>query len=439
MPDSVDPSLRRLARRLGIGLFLAMWPRWAVGSLLIAGGLALASRMFLPAASPWLPWLWVAPALAAVPVAILCYARAFRPTEVIAIADSLSGGHGFLLALQETGDQSWAQSARARSLSAFPLPRLAPWRQLAPLAPAIGFLTLALWLPQRVPAATSRALADDIASNLSTAVIELKQQELITPAEEERLQEEIERIRQGAKERVDAASWEATDALRERLATSLAQKQDAAKWAQESLDRYADAIESGKSLGSGAAAEAAELSKALEKLAESGLLAAAPAELKELAKGGKLPIDPRALRQLQASLGKYLDAMNGRVAAAARLGKEFGRFDPSEFPLASELLPDGDGRPGSGGVNRGRADADLTWGNETAAFDQFKAKPLPPGAARSPDDWTPVTELPGAPQESAERGRSAAARQYDAVAGQTAWRRNLAPRHQSAVKKYFAK
>jgi len=34
---------------------------------------------------------------------------------------------------------------------------------------------------------------------------------------------------------------------------------------------------------------------------------------------------------------------------------------------------------------------------------------------------------------------SSAARQYSAVAGQSAWRRSLAPRHQSAVKKYFDK
>jgi hypothetical protein len=100
---------------------------------------------------------------------------------------------------------------------------------------------------------------------------------------------------------------------------------------------------------------------------------------------------------------------------------------------------DGDGQPGRGGINRGRGDADLTWGQETKPFDRFKSKPLPPGAARSPDDWAPVVTLPGAPQESPTASAQAAAREYSAAAGQTAWRRSLAPRHQSAVKKYFAK
>jgi hypothetical protein len=90
-------------------------------------------------------------------------------------------------------------------------------------------------------------------------------------------------------------------------------------------------------------------------------------------------------------------------------------------------------------VNRGRADAELTWGKETTPFDRFKSKPLPPGAARSADDWAPVVTLPGAPQESPTAGAQAAAREYAASAGDAAWRRSLAPRHQSAVKKYFAK
>jgi anti-sigma factor RsiW len=64
---------------------------------------------------------------------------------------------------------------------------------------------------------------------------------------------------------------------------------------------------------------------------------------------------------------------------------------------------------------------------------------LPPGAPRSPDDWAPVVVLPGSPQEAAVLSAQAAARQYAAGAGQSAWRRSLAPRHQSAVKKYFDK
>lgn len=439
LPASVRPLLRRLARRLALGLFLDVWPGWAAASLLAAGLAALACRMFFPAASPWLPWLWLAPIVTAAPALVLCVVRAYRPADVVAVADWLSGGRGLLLAMLETGDPAWLESPALAHAAAFSLPRLRPWRRLRVLPVAIAFLAVVLLLPQRTPRGSQAALADDIAADLTAAVAELKQQDLIAPGEEKTLEEAIERIRRGAEERVDASSWEAADALREKLAADVAAKEDAMRWAQESLARYA-ASPSGTKGDPRAPAAAAELTKALENLARSGLLDAASKDLLRQLKAGTLPADPKALGELAAAVSKYLAEGRGRAAALARLGKEAGRFDPREFPLNhSEMARDGDGDPGRGGVNRGRGDAELTWGKETVPFDRFKATPLPPGAARSADDWAPVVELPGSPEASPNRGSAAAARQYGAVAGQAAWRRTLAPRHQSAVKKYFAK
>jgi hypothetical protein len=441
MPASVRPVLRRLSRRLAIGLFLDVWPVWAVASLLASGLVVLICRMFFPGAAPHLYWLWLAPVLIALPAVAICVIRAYRPAEVIALADWLSGGQGMLLTLLERNDPAWAGSPLVASASKFTLPRLRPWRKLATLPPAVMFLALALWLPQRNPAqGASAVLADDMAADLKATVVVLKQQDLITPEEEKKLEEEIDRIQRAAKERVDASSWEAADALREKVAAGLADKQDAVKWAEDSLARFAAAGQAGGSPDSQVRANPAELTAALEKLARSGLLAGAPADLQGLLKGGKLPTDPEALRRLAASLSAHLANTKGRLDGVARLGKATGRFDPSEFPIDSDqAAADGDGIPGRGGINRGRADAELTWGKETAPFDRFKASALPPGAARSPDDWAPVAELPGAPRESAVSSAPSAARQYAPAAGQTAWRRTLAPRHQSAVKKYFEK
>jgi len=139
-------------------------------------------------------------------------------------------------------------------------------------------------------------------------------------------------------------------------------------------------------------------------------------------------------------VSKYLGEMKGRFGDLATLGKEFGRFNPSDFPLESDGAEGARvNMPGRGGIDRGRGDAELTWGKELSPMDRFKAHALPPGAARSPDDWAPLAELPGTPLESPEFSRSAAARQYASAPGQSAWRRTLAPRHQSAVKKYFDK
>jgi hypothetical protein len=438
VPGRMRPGLKRLGRQLAVGLFLDVWPAWAIASFLAAGAIAVTCRLFFPAAAPYLPWLWLAPALSLIPAGILCVVHRYRPHEVVALADSLGGGQGVLLTLTERADPTWVESPLVDHSLRFELPRLRPWRRLSALPVAAAFLSIGLWLPQRIPSGDAGALADDIAGGLASTLEQLKQQDLVTPEDEQKLDEEIERIRRAAEERVDGSSWEAADAVREKMVAAVAAKQDAVKWAQDALRRYAAAAQgSGAGAQAGAKAEAAELAEAIAKLAENGLLAGAPAELQRRLKPGRLPTDPQALRDLVNSLSEYLGETNGRIGSLGKLGKEFGRFDPSEFPLDSGA---GDnGNPGQGGINRGRADAALTWGKESLPIDRFKSAPLPPGAARSADDWAPVVEAPGAPSEAPVASATAAARQYTDSAGQSAWRRTLAPRHQSAVKKYFAK
>jgi hypothetical protein len=438
LPVSVSPQLRRLARRLALGLVLDVWPAWAAGGLLLAGLVALACRLFVPAAALHLRWLWLVPLVSLVPALIVCARRAYRHEDVAALADWLSGGHGLLLTLTECPDRRWAHSPLVECAAAIAMPRLRPWRRLAPIVPAAAFLTAALWLPQRAPAPRQAPLARDIADDLSSTLETLVEQSLVTEDEEQALEQEIERIRRAADERVDASAWEAADALRERMADAVAGKHDAVQWARESLRRFAEAAEGGGGSGQPDAQAEAELAQALERLAKSGLLANAPPELQKLLGTGTLPEGAQARAELMQALAQYLDGAGSRFSEVAALGREFGRFDPSEFPLESGAAADGDGQPGAGGVNRGRGDAPLTYGQESLPLDRFKASALPPGAARSPDDWAPVVELPGAPGEAPVLSTAAAARQYSATAGQAAWRRSLAPRHQSAVKRYFA-
>src|SRR4029434_3179030 len=92
LPVPVQRTLQKLTRRVAVGLFLEMWPRGGVGSLLVSGTIALLCRIFLSSAAPFLPWLGLAPLLAAIPAIYLCIKRAYRPSEIAALAGSLSGG-----------------------------------------------------------------------------------------------------------------------------------------------------------------------------------------------------------------------------------------------------------------------------------------------------------------------------------------------------------
>ena len=435
VPASLIPIVRRFSRRLRLGLFLDAWPQWAAGALLAAGCAALVCRLFFPAADPYLFWLLTAPALAILPAAVLAIRRAYRPEEVLAIVDSMSGGDGAILTLAERDDQAWSHAPQIGRAAHIALPHFRPWRRLAVVVPALAFLAVALLLPQRIPAAGASPMAEDVVSGLSAALAELKTHDLVTAEEEKQLEEEIERVRNAARERMDASAWEAADAVKEKMAANAAAKQDAAKWAQEALARYSAA---GGLDASADASAKAELSKALEALARSGALAGAPMDIQKMIASGKLPTDAASLEKLAASLSQYLGDVQGRLGELRGFGGRGSRFDPTEFAAAGEGEDAAGGnRPGRGGVSRGRADAELTYGQESQPADKFKAQALPPGYVRSPDDWAPIVNMPGAPNVAPEVGGRAAARAYAEDAGQAAWRRTLAPRHQSAVKKYF--
>ena len=241
-------------------------------------------------------------------------------------------------------------------------------------------------------------------------MVELKQQELITPDEEKRLEEEIERIRRGAEERVDASSWEAADALREQVVgrpVREAGRREVGRGEPGALRGRGD--RPARAASRSAEAQAAELTKALEKLAQSGLLAGAPADLQRLLKGGKLPADAEVAR---ASWRRRSPSISPR-----RTGRFGGLAQARQGvrPVRSVGVParvrpvsaDGDGEPGRGGdQSRPRRCGRSPGARRSSPFDRFKAQPLPPGAARSPDDWAPVVELPGAPQESPDAERA---------------------------------
>jgi hypothetical protein len=442
LPVPVRLALRRLARRLTLGVFLDVWPTYAAVGIVVAGLAALVCRLFVPAANPYLWWLWFSPIAAMVPAWVVCRLRAYTPDQLVALADSLAGGDGLLLAAVERPGTEWADSTRLSTIADRPLPVLRASRRWRVVALAATFLAAMLLLPQRQPAAAaSTLLASQMADDVAASVAELKARQVLTPDEEKKLDEEIAQLRRGAAKRMDESSWEAADAMKERLAAELAAKRDAVAWAQESLARFAAARAGGAADAQRASgATAGELTAALEQLAKSGMLEGAPAELGDLASGRtSLPTDAAALAKLAEALGKYLGGRRGDLARAAS-GLRGQRFDPDEFQLADELGAgvggEGD-EPGRGGVTRGRADAPLTWGNETQPFDRFKAQELPPGVARGPDDWAPVAQLPGAPRSSSRVNTSSTGRAYADTAGQEAWRRSLAPRHQRAVRKYF--
>ena len=288
-------ELRRLSRRLAIGLYLDAWPPWAAGSLLLAGVVTLICRVFFPAA-------FATPALAVAGAGPRSGSRTrssatgalYSPADVVALADSLTGGTGTAAgAVRDRRYRVARVRARGVGIGRGRSRGCGRGARLAVIAPAAGVPGRGVLAAAARAASTDAPLADDIAADLDATLAELKQQELITPAEEARLEEEIERIRQSAEHRVDASSWEAADALREQVAAGVVREAERAEVGRGEpgalRGRGAGRRQRGRRRRAGAGRGADESARTAWR--SSGLLAGAPADLQRLLKGGKLPTD----------------------------------------------------------------------------------------------------------------------------------------------------
>lgn len=95
------------------------------------------------------------------------------------------------------------------------------------------------------------------------------------------------------------------------------------------------------------------------------------------------------------------------------------------------------GRPGRGGITRGRGDAFLRLSNETEGDTAgMQAKKLPRGAV-VPKTWERIGISRVAPTTAPERANEAGS-EGTTGAGEAAWRRRLAPHHRRAVRRYFS-
>lgn len=94
-------------------------------------------------------------------------------------------------------------------------------------------------------------------------------------------------------------------------------------------------------------------------------------------------------------------------------------------------------QPGVGGVGRGRADAEMTWGEETSGdTSKFEAKSLPDARYADPEN-SEIVGLGAAAPTVDPRAEAPGSGAIEASSGQSAWRRRLAPHHREAVRTWF--
>jgi hypothetical protein len=351
------------------------------------------------------------------------------------------------------------------------LPRIRPRRLLYYVGLPLLFAVAVCFVPQRkLPATTiePQTVAQQAAEQLEQMLRLVEEAEVLDEEQEQQLHEEIAKLAEEAQESpLTHEKWETVDALQQKLRLKL----------DEATAQAGKAADAAALLALAAAGELQNLSsdrleslekevlETLQKMQQSGRLKGVPRELLEqlekLSKNGQpfqqLPEDLGERQEFLDQLQKFLNDEQKKLAGARKQfkGHRHGEAEEAEWEcsecgaeceggLCAQCRGNGlsqrngDGQPGRGGINRGRGDAAMSWGDESD--DQgvkFKETVLPPGFQEDPkEEVRGVSQAPPEtePAATAPRGPS---RQVDAASGRETWDRRLRPRHREVVRQYF--
>lgn len=471
---SLDSTVRQFRRRVVLARALVVVRS---GVLLLAGFAVfavIALRLFDVQVTPTETWLLAL--LLPIGAGLFHGLRATPgPMAFASHVDRRGYGMGLLLASIERDLGTWSEDAAQRLAAAQKaLPEVRPLGAIAAVVVSVVGVGLLAFLPQLDPVAGSGTSAAAIAGALESARDELDLVRELALAEEEeaaRLEQRLDALEQRIEEQ-QAVGWSDVDAfvdaVREAGEESArgheAVRARSAELASALASR--DAEEQDRRELAALAARARDLGmfdglppdvqKALESLARRGGAAEGAADGEA---GGTLDpesLDAERIRELARALadrGKVRldhakDKLAGRVDAEA-LQRLLDQQDGGAAGAASDPMQaqgegwdptpgeDGAGVPGRGGLGRGRADATLDHlGATEVDLSGLRAEQLPDGIA-PPDKWDVAGIGRAEPEVAPERARPGTGRAPSGGPGSASARRNLAPRHRDAVRRFF--
>jgi hypothetical protein len=454
-----------LALRLAVGFMTAWGFVWGMAVLVLR----------VAAGTPRSLLLWGL--LGVVPAVglgiILSRRRLPRRQSVRALLDKQSRCGGLFMAAEEADLGSW----RAR-MPAITVPQLT-WRSRRPaalLAAASLFVLVGFLIPQRLVSITgghTLEVAGEI-EKLTAQIDVLEQEKILEPTKAESLKDKLEQIRADASGEDPVKTWEALDHLRPIPEEAAAEAAEAAISKTEDLtqaealaEAVAQTLEQQAQEGEAAmdpklVSEAmAELSQMVEAAAAQDESLKRRLERKDLQKAVEASeLSPEQLEQLANTLreckGDVADLLQKLSEAdlvdlsTLELNGQVGKCDPEglaaflkenegQMSVGEMLAESKEGRPGRGGVDRGRGDAAMTWGDESSEEGtKFKETILPPAALDAAKESVLAGVSAGAPTVETDAAPSEPGALTGAAAGAgSAHTQTVLPRHRGTVRRYF--
>lgn len=462
--------IARCWQRLRFGQFLTSAADWLAVYLFVLGSAVLISKLAVPQFWPNVLWLVAGAAPVAVAAWWISGRELFSRTESVALLDNRLEAGGLLMTLCEAPDNQWEERLpQLESLWKASLPQYRPVRFAKQMIGPFVFMLAACLVPLREIEASptlKNTAGEQATSQLQELLTELEKSDVLDEEEKQELEDEIAKLVEETKETpLTHEKWETVDALQERMRMRVETTAAELATVRQSLATLKFAADSELSSLSSEAMEqlSQDVLEMLQKMADKGAFDGMSKELKDQLQrlmkngGGKfqLPKDPAELSELLDDLDGFLQGESQKLSelrSKCKGGKCQGCAGceagckcsgPADVACTCPNCPNGScagGNPGSGGISRGRGDADLTWGDESTLENaKFKESVLPPGMLDKPrDEVIGLTSAAPETDVAASAPRSAA-RAATAASGDETWKGTVRPRHRSVVKRYFDK
>lgn len=443
-PRAVTSLKRRIAAILYLRqalVWLAVWcVIWGVGGLVARFAFEVRPSKLI----------WGAAALPLVVAAAILHARRLRPRDrqLVAMVDAHARCGGLLMASAETDMGEWRADASTT-------PRV-EWRGRRETALAISsaaFAIAVMLVPARTSdARTPLAIQRDV-ERLQDRVEVLHEEKVIDDQQAEVMTKTLEELKKEASGDDPAKAWEALDSIDETTAQAAKEAADEAVQQGQQLSKVeamAFALGDGAVEPSQVAEGMKDLQNEVEAAAqESEALANSPKgnptltkeELQQLANAARAGKEQlrNTLNKLKErglidenTLRQFEDAANpGNRDDLAKFLKKNSGGGQKLSTAVGEFVQ---GKPG---VNRGRGDAPMFFGDKSAEQGKFDEQTLPPAAAAALAQSQLVAVSAATPEgEDATRSTGGALSTAKAGAG-SAFTSEVLPRHRGTVQRFF--
>lgn len=412
--------LRKVAWRVNTGVYLTRCVTPVTTVLVVFGVCFLLARMLAPHWAIYTYGVFAALPVALVWVYLYCRNKGlfFNEQEVVEVVDHLSASDGLATTVYERptlGGGLSAWKGVLANLTTGPLSLDARWFSWR-LAPACLFAGAVFLVPPRMP----KPPVQDMTMTMTQTLQERMEivAEVLPEPEREKLREQLEQI-EAAPEGVSKEKWEAVEEMEQRLENAMAQSEAAAYQLSSSMNQLASMVSQAEVKAPNS--NDPELQSDIEAVAR---------QISDQMQKNSFKMSEDLKKKIEKAMG---ECKGGGMCKSKELSDLL-----KECQGLSQELSDKQGQCyGRGGVDRGRGDAPMVFGNErfleNPAFDAQQLK----NEYFNANDLVDMGITPMQPTANPGMFKPGTVTDFGSQQGTNVSRTEISPSQRGVVSRYF--